>query len=137
MDLEVFRKRVKEAIEKESLKKDMADVVSEKLGMDYFKTDIVKRMQIEDARSYYRREMRFHLESLLLYFDDNDRLKDSTFRQVMQISHNEVVSYPLLINELAREGKIDIVQYTGKKFERLNSLLVGLDKIEESGETMQ
>ena len=47
MDLELFRKRVKEAIEKESLKKDMADVVSAKLGMDYFKTDIVKGMELE------------------------------------------------------------------------------------------
>lgn len=132
MDLDVFRKRVKEAIEKESLKKDMADVVSAKLGMDYFKTDIVKGMEMEEARSYYKKEMGFHLESLLLYFDEDDRLKDDTFRQVTQISHNEVVSYPLLINKLAQEGKVDIRWYTGKKFERLNSFLVGIDKIEAS-----
>jgi len=130
MDLELFRKRVKEAIEKESLKKDMSDVISAKLGMDYFKTDIVKGMELEEARSYYREEMGFHLESLLLYFGENDRLKESTFRQVTQISHNDVVSYPLLINELAKDGKIDIGWYTYKKFERLNSFLIGIDRIE-------
>ena len=74
--------------------------------------------------------MGFHLESLLLYFDENDRLKESTFRQVTQISHNDVVSYPLLINELAKDGKIDIGWYTYKKFERLNSFLIGIDRIE-------
>ena len=130
MDLEIFKERVKEAIEKESLKKNMSDVVSAKLGMDYFKTDIVKGMEIEEARAYYRKEMEFHLESLLLYFDEDDKLKGSTFRQVTQISYNEVVSYPLLINRLVKKGEIDVVWYTNKKFERLNSFLVGIDRVE-------
>lgn len=130
MDLEIFKERVKEAIEKESLKKNMSDVVSAKLGMDYFKTDIVKGMEIEEARAYYRKEMGFHLESLLLYFDEDDKLKGSTFRQVTQISHNEVVSYPLLINKLVKKEEIDVVWYTNKKFERLNSFLVGIDRVE-------
>lgn len=134
MDLIVFRKRVKEAIEKESLKKDMADVVSGKLGMDYFKTDIVKGMEIESARAYYMEKMGFHLESLLLYFDENDRLRDSTFRKVTPISHNEIVSYPLLISKLTKEEKIDTNWYIRKKFERLNSFLIGIDKIEEEYE---
>ena len=115
IDLEVFKKRVKEAREKESLKKDMVDVVSAKLGIDYVKTDIVKEM---------------YLESLLLYFDKDDRLKESTFRQVTPISHNEVFSYPLLINELAKDGKVDIGWYTNKKFQRINSFLINIDRRE-------
>ena len=73
--------------------------------------------------------MGFHLESLLLYFDEDDKLKGSTFRQVTQISHNEVVSYPLLINKLVKKEEIDVVWYTNKKFERLNSFLVGIDRV--------
>lgn len=129
MDLEIFRKRVKEAIEKESLKKNMTDVVSAKLGIDYFKVDIVKEMEAEEARSYYKKKG-FYLESLLLYFDENDRLKESTFRQVTLISHDEVVSYPLLVNELAKNGKIGVSWYTYKKFERLNSFLIDIDRTE-------
>ena len=112
----------------------MADVVSGKLGMDYFKTDIVKDMEIESARAYYMEKMGFHLESLLLYFDENDRLRDSTFRKVTPISHNEIVSYPLLISKLTKEEKIDTNWYIRKKFERLNSFLIGIDKIEEEYE---
>lgn len=62
-------------------------------------------------------------------------MKDDTFRQVTQISHNEVVFYPLLINKLAQKGKVDIRWYTGKKFERFNSFLGGIDKIEASEDT--
>ena len=93
----------------------MVDVVSAKLGIDYVKTDIVKEM---------------YLESLLLYFDKDDRLKESTFRQVTPISHNEVFSYPLLINELAKDGKVDIGWYTNKKFQRINSFLINIDRRE-------
>jgi hypothetical protein len=130
MDLDIFRKRVKEAIEKESLKKNMTNVVSAKLGMDYFKTDIVKDMELEKAKVYYMEKMGFYLESLLLYFDENDRLKDSTFRKVTPISHNEIASYPLLISRLSKEEKFDFGWYTRKKFERLNSFLIGIVKIE-------
>lgn len=33
----------------------MADVVLAKLGMDYFKIAIVKGMELEEARSYYKK----------------------------------------------------------------------------------
>ena len=76
--------------------------------------------------------MGVHLESLLLYFDQDDNLENSTFRQVTFIKSGEVTSYPLLIKKLIEEGVINISSYTGKKIERLNQFLVGIDNIEAS-----
>lgn len=132
MNLEEFRKRVEIAIQKESLKKNMSDVLSAKLGSDYFNIDKLKEMKKEDARSYLKNEMGFYLKSLLLYFDEEDKLKDSTFRQVNCIGEgNEIVSYPLLVNMLAKDSLIDVSAYTFKKFERLNAFLAGIDRVEE------
>ena len=70
------------------------------------------------------------LKSLLLYFDEDDKLKDSTFRQVTCVGDEyEIVSYPLLINELLKAGSIDIRKYTYKKFERVNSFLASIDML--------
>lgn len=130
MDLQEFKKRVEVAIQKESLKKNMSDVISAKLGYDYFNIDKLKELKKEDARSCLKNEMGVHLNSLLLYFNEEDKLKDSTFRQVTCIGEsNKVVSYPLLIDKLAKDGAIDICQYTYKKFERMNAFLAGIDKI--------
>lgn len=130
MELDVFKKRVKVAIQKESLKKNMSDVVSAKLGMDYFPIDRLKEMEQKEAKSYLINEIEVCLESLLLYFDENDKLKNNTFRQVTQVGHSEVESYPLCIYMLAKEGKINICSYTMKKFKRMNSFLAEIDKIE-------
>ncbi len=130
IDLEEFKKRVEVAIQKESLKKDMSDVISAKLGSDYFNLDKLIDLEKEDARLYLKNEMGFQLNSLRLYFDEDDKLKDSTFRQVTCTSSgNEVVSYPLLIDSLVREDAIDIRYYTYRKFERINAFLAGIDKV--------
>ena len=130
MDLEEFKKRVEVAVQKESLKKNMSNVISEKLSHDYFNIDKIKALKKEDARSYLRNEMGHSLKSLLLYFDEDDKLKDSTFRQVTCVGDEyEIVSYPLLINELLKAGSIDIRKYTYKKFERVNSFLASIDML--------
>lgn len=134
MDLDVFKKRVREAILKESLKKNMSDVISKKLGMDYFNIKKLKDMNREDAKSYMRNEMDFDLNSLLLYFDENDTLKDSTFRQVTYVGENKIVSYPLLIHKLAIERKIDIRSYTFRKLERISVFLNGIDKVKANND---
>lgn len=132
MDLEEFKKRVEIAIQKESLKKNMSDIISAKLGYDYFNIDKLKEMGKEEGRTYLKNEMGFSLNSLLLYFDENDKLRDSTFRQVTCIDEgNRVVSYPLFIDMLAKEGKIDISSYTFQKFERINIFLAGIEKSKE------
>ncbi|MFL0270166.1 HNH endonuclease [Candidatus Clostridium radicumherbarum] len=121
MDLKVFKKRVSESIQKESLKKDMSDVLSAKLGNKYIDTNKLHKMEPD--------EMNFYLRSLLLYFDEDDRLKDSTFRRVTNVLKKDgVVSYPMLINAFIFSDTIDVRSYIFKKFERLNSYLAGIDK---------
>ncbi len=70
---------------------------------------------------------------MFLYFDEEDKLKDSTFRQVTYAGDKyEIVSYPLLINKLLKKtGSIDVREYTYKKFERVNAFLAGIDRFNE------
>lgn len=130
MDLEKFEKRVSVAIQKESLKKNMSDVLSAKLGSDYFRVNKLREMDREDAKSYLQNEMAFHLKSLLLYFDEEDKLKDETFRQVTYVD-DYIVSYPMLINQFLKEGKLEVKSYTFGKFKRLNAFLVGIDTLDK------
>ena len=125
MDLELFKKRVAEAIQKASQKKNMGDVLSEKMGSNYLDPDKLKQMSKD--------EMNFYLKSLLLYSDEDDHLNDKNFR-IVTLSENgfETVSYPLLIKILVDRQEIDVRSYTFEKFERLNKFLSGFDKIESS-----
>lgn len=124
-DIEEFKKQVNIAIKKESQKKEMSEVISAKLKSNYFRTDLLKEMESEEAKEYLQKDMAIHLKSLLLYFDKDDKLKDSTFRQVTLISEeNEITSYPMLIELLLNEKKLNVKKYTFKKFERLNRFLI-------------
>ncbi len=124
-DIEEFKKRVNIAIQKESQKKEMSEVISAKLKSNYFRTDLLKEMEKEEAQEYLQKDMAIHLKSLLLYFDEDDKLKDSTFRQVTLIGEeNEVISYPTLIELLLSDGKVNVKNYTFNKFERLNDFLI-------------
>lgn len=103
----------------------MSEVISYKLNGGYFKPEILQKMEKETAKEYLKKDMYFHLKSLLLYFDEEDKIKESTFRQVTLINKNdEIASYPLLINILFANGTINIKEYTYKKFERLNKFLI-------------
>ena len=120
MELDTFNKRVYEAIQKESLKKDMADVLSAKLGFNYLNAERLQEMKLEEQSRY--------IQSLLLYFDNDDRLNDSTFRKVtININGSQVESYPLLIEPLVRDRFHDVRAYTFAKFERLNAFLCAID----------
>ena len=124
-DIDEFKKRINVAIQKESQKKKMSEVISYKLNGGYFKPEILQKMEKETAKEYLKKDMYFHLKSLLLYFDEEDKIKESTFRQVTLINKNdEIASYPLLINILFANGTINIKEYTYKKFERLNKFLI-------------
>lgn len=125
MDLELFKKRVAEAIQKASQKKNMGDVLSEKMGSNYLDPDKLKQMSKD--------EMDFYLKSLLLYSDEDDHLNDKNFR-IVTLSGNgfEIVSYPLLIKILMGGQAIDVRSYTFEKIERLNKFLSGFDIIESS-----
>lgn len=127
MDLDEFKKRIEDAIKKEPLQKEMADIISAKMGSNYLTPEILTQSDI-DKRDFY-------LKSLLLYSDENDRLNESNFRKVTLTGNDfEIVSYPLFINMLVRKGEIDIQSYTFTKFDRLNKFLAGFDKIENSTE---
>lgn len=124
LDLDLFRQRVAEKIQKESQKQNMADVLSEKIGK-YLDPDKLKQMSPD--------EMSFNLKSLLLYFDEEDHLNDNNFRKVTLTGNNfDIVSYPLLIKMLIDSGALDVRLYTFEKFERLNKFLSGFDKMENS-----
>lgn len=117
----VMQKRITTAIQKESLKKDMKKVLSQKLGNDYM-LNCARNDISEDERRKYGL-------SLLLYFDENDNLLEDRFRKVT-LGENEfdMVSYPLLINNLIASNSIDAREYTFDKFERLNCFLFNSDK---------
>lgn len=127
MDLDEFKKRIEATIKKEPLQKEMADIISAKMGSNYLTPEILTQSDT-DKRDFY-------LKSLLLYSDENDRLNESNFRKVTLTGNDfEIVSYPLFINMLVRNGEINIQSYTFTKFDRLNRFLAGFDKIENSME---
>lgn len=125
MDLGELKKRVTDAINKESLKKNMANIISDKLGFDYMNGEKIKSMNpIESS---------FYLKSLWLYMDEDDYLREEVFRQktvIMENSQN-AYSYPLLIIEGTKNNTINIKNYTFPKFERLSRYLMKWDAIEQ------
>lgn len=125
LDLDVFRKRVTEAIQKESLKKSMSDIVSPKIRSKY--------LTPENLTQTSQDELFFRLMSFLVYSNEDDSLNESNYRIVTPTGNDhEIVSYPLFISMLIRDGIIDVCSYRYGKFERLNKLLAGFDNIENA-----
>ncbi len=124
-DIEELKRRINIAIDKESLKKSMIDVISQKFGSDYMKNFLRPNLSQEDKYIYGN--------SLLLYFDEDDKLKEDTFRRVTLCDYKyKVVSYPLLIQQLCNNNQIDVRKYTKSKFYRLNKFLVNPDSISDN-----
>lgn len=133
-DLKLFKKRVEESIKKASLKKNMSDIISSKLGMNYFHVDIIKGKDKHEARDFYLKEMSFALQSLLCYFDENDHLKKDMYKQITPLNHNNKISYqsyPLLLMNIATSNQNSIKLYIHKKFHRLNAFLTKIDNLDE------
>lgn len=125
MDLDIFKKRVAEAIRKVSLKKNMSDVIFSKLGHNYWNTNRLQEMELNESI--------FYLESLRLYFNEDNWLRDSTFRKItLTEKEMDVVSYPCFLNTLIRKGNIDVHKYASVKFKRLNDFLLSLDNMKNS-----
>ncbi|EOU1611323.1 TPA: HNH endonuclease [Clostridium perfringens] len=120
MDLEVLKKRVEERIQKESLKRNMNDVISYKLIYKDLDINKINQMKIDEFNLYRM--------SLLLYFDEDDRLREKVFRKFTYYGRNiEKWSYPMLINNLIRSNEINVNSYTFEKFKRLSYFLEGID----------
>lgn len=68
------------------------------------------------------------IEKKVAYMYEDDYLRTEHFRKVTCYVHEdgscENYSYPLLINELAKNKQIDIKEYTFSKFIRLNKYLM-------------
>ena len=127
MDLGEFKRRVEEAIKKESQKKSIADVISAKMNIGYLNAEKLRQMTPDEITEYLKP---FHL-----YSDEDDRLREDRFRKVTLIGEElDITSYPYLIGQLMREGQLDVRSYTYAKFDRLNRFLTGFDKIENSPE---
>ena len=129
-DIDEFQKRVNIAIQKESQKKKMSEVISCKFYSNHFRPYLME--SLSKIRDYSKKEMYFHLKCFLLYFDEEDHLKESTFRQVTFLNENdEITSYPLLLKMLITNGELNIRKYTYKKFERLNNFLIKEKAVEK------
>lgn len=116
-----MQKKIISAIQKESLKKDMAKVISQKLGADYMLNYIRDDISEVERRKYGL--------SLLLYFDENDNLIEDRFRRVTLGKKDfDMVSYPLHIYDMLTSNSIDARSYTFAKFERLNYFLCNTSK---------
>lgn len=126
-DLGEFKRRVEEAIKKESQKKNISDIISPKMNTGYLDAEKLKQMSPDEIKEY--------LKLFYLYSDEEDRLKEERFRKVTLIGKEfDITSYPYLIGELLRKGKIDARSYTFSKFDRLNKFLTRFDKIENSAD---
>ena len=111
IDLEVFKKRIEESIRKKSIKKSMVDVISSKLVHEYSEYIIENELYEE-------------ITNLRLYFDEDDKLNEDTFRKItFDIEMSEYVSYPEQILNLIHNDEIDVNSYTFKKFKRLKDFL--------------
>ncbi|MDD6967068.1 MAG: HNH endonuclease [Firmicutes bacterium] len=121
-DEAVLEKRIAEAIQKESLKKDMPDFIASRLGVDY---------TLSLARTYHdAAQFELRRNSFMLYFDtdieqDKFQLKTENFRQITFCDNSyKVTSYPWLLKALLESNAVDPKEYTHAKFERLNQFLL-------------
>lgn len=117
MDIEELKKRIAEVIQKESLKKDLSEIIMPKIEDIVSVADFIKKIPQEELPHY--------TDCWSLYFDEDDRLRKTGFRQ-KTYGRNKVFvdSYPRLINELAINQEIEIREYTFAKFRRLNTFLL-------------
>lgn len=123
-DLDIFKKRISTAIQKESLKKEMTEVISSKLCIDYLPLGCLKTLEPEMAA--------FYLRSMQLYFDEDDKLIADTFRKVTPIllSGYNVFSYPELIEIFLQDDPLFAKSYIQAKFDRLNHFLIAAESAE-------
>lgn len=127
LDLDEFKKRVEEAIKKESPKKSLSDVISPKMNAGYISAEKLKGLPCDELIEY--------LKPFNLYSDEDDRIREDRFRQVTLIGNDfDITSYPWLIGEYMSQGKINVKVYTHAKFERLSNFLIGFDRIENSSD---
>ena len=99
LDLDEFKKRVEEAIKKESPKKSLSDVISPKMNAGYISAEKLKGLPRDELIEY--------LKPFNLYSDEDDRIREDRFRQVTLIGNDfDITSYPWLIGEYISQEKL-------------------------------
>ena len=121
LDLDAFKKRISTAIQKESLKKSMVEVIPSKLNVDYLLIAHLKDLKPEEAT--------FILRSTQLYFDENDNLIADTFRIVTALPRSGclIYSYPELCWRYFQHSPYITKSYIHAKLNRLNQFLINTE----------
>lgn len=115
-DRDTMKARVERAIRLEPYAKEMSKIISPMLGSKYLLNLVDPKLSEAEKREYGI--------SLLLYFDENDQLITSRYRQVtLGDLEWEMVSYPLKIMRDSKQGEVDVLKYQNAKIERLNRYL--------------
>lgn len=121
--------RIKTKIRKESVKDDD---ISNFINTNEIGNEIISAVKDKSSLSHNNKSGFKNLVGLLssisLYFDQDDNLKNDTFRIVTNDIKNyivtgDIVSYPLLIANLHTKNEIGIQEYTNQKFYRLCTYL--------------
>ena len=115
MDLDELKKRIKISIEKESIVKNMVDIISEKI-QGYANYCIDNRVLSADK-----------IESIQMYFDEDDRLIEDNFRKFTiykdDKGNTKTVFYPEQIARIIDGKKTNekITKYCHQKMYRLEN----------------
>lgn len=116
-DRDTMKARVERAVRLEPYAKEMSKIISPMLGSKYLLNLVDPKLSEEEKREYGI--------SFLLYFDENDQLIHSRYRQVTLGEFEwEIVSYPLKIMHAIKRREIDVPKYQNAKIERLNRYLI-------------
>ncbi len=114
-DEKEFTRRVKNAIEQKSQKTTLQKLLTPKIA----RMDMISMASFLDTPA----DMMALARSCALYFDESNQLQEPNFRTITYDVGGELLSYPYLINEIAKQNQDGIKMYTTAKFNRLNSLL--------------
>lgn len=120
LDKEEFSRRIKNAIAKKSQKKDLVNIISEKIS--YIPTEYF----VNSTKDY--KNILPLLNSMRLYFDDENNILIKNFRTITSDAKGHHKSYPYAINEVLREDQTLLRSYTMSKFNRLTAFLCNKTK---------
>lgn len=117
MDATEMARRIRIAIEKKSQKQPMTKIIAEKLNH-------MSVAMVMPAMKSHQQIFQF-AQSMPLYFDDYDNLREENFRTVtLEPGGQGLMTYPDAILEQITLDKSALETYTNAKFNKLNNYLV-------------
>lgn len=118
MDQELFTKRIMNAINCKSQKKEMSDIIGAKVHQAF---QFPFNVSSDEMIPFWR--------SMHLYMDDSNKLRSENFRILTPNTTGEIHTYPDLIVQLINNHGMDFIRpYTTAKFNRLNAYLCSHSK---------